>query len=86
MPLTPEEAQQVSDLRSRMLGNIQAGRTPWENFSKEEIKLGLESLRGGRARAAESMAKGRKTKATAPAGPEPDMADLLKSFGLEGKV
>lgn len=82
MPLTPEEAQQVSDLRSRMTANMQAGRLTWEGFTKEEIKLGLESLRGGRARMADAAAKGRKKAAKAAAGPPPNMEALLKEFDV----
>lgn len=83
MPLTPEESQRVADLRSRMLGNIQAGREPWEGFTKEELIKGLESLKGGRANMAAAATAGRKKATKAAAGPPPDMGDLLKSFKLD---
>lgn len=85
MPLTPEDSQCVTDLRSRMLGNLQAGKQAWEGFTKEELIRGLEVLKGGRARMAEATTAGRKKAAKAAGGPAPDLGDLFKSFGLENK-
>ncbi len=82
MPLTPEQSQQVSDLRRRMLDNVAAGKATWDGFTREELQLGLESLRGGRARMAEAATKGRKAKAAKDKGTPPDMS-FLKDFGLE---
>jgi hypothetical protein len=66
-----------------MLANVQQGLEPWTGFTKEELILGLESLKGGRARMAEAATKGRKKAAKASAGPAPEMGDLLKALNLD---
>ena len=81
MPISPEESQKVTDMRSRMLANVAQGRSAWEGFSKEELREGLAILQGGRARSAEAATVARKKKATKSNTPV-DMSFLAK-LGLD---
>lgn len=73
--LTPEQAQNLTDLRSRMLTNIENGRPSHEGISEEELSLALSAVRGSRAAAAaaggtaKGEGKGRKKKADPLATP-----------------
>ena len=79
MPLSPEDSQRITDLRSRMLANLAAGRQPWEGCTKEELRSALDQIRSGRSRAAAAATKSRKSKEGA--GPA-DMSFLAK-LGIE---
>lgn len=57
MSLLPEEAQQLTDLRSHMLRNIQQGKPAHEGLTQEAIAKGLAFLRRNRQAAAEAGAK-----------------------------
>lgn len=83
MSLSPEQAQHASNIQSRMLANMQAGKPTHEGIDPEDIRLALASLRSGRATAAAAATAGRK-KAKKAAGPEVPMDDLMASMGLEG--
>lgn len=73
MALTIDEAQAITDLRVRMLSNLQAGKAAHDGLTPEEYKNCLDAIRGNRAIAvANGIAKakgGRKKAAAAPAEP-----------------
>lgn len=55
--ITPEAAQKLTDLRSRMLENIKTGKPSHEGITEEDIKIGLSSIRSNRSAAAMSGGK-----------------------------
>ena len=46
--LTIEQSQKLTDLRARMLDNIQQGLPSYTGLTQNEIKEGLEALRSNR--------------------------------------
>jgi len=78
MPITPEEAQKITDLRARMLDNVQKGLDSTNGISQEELSQALAFVRSNRSAAsvakAASATGGRKKKsadaalATKPSG------------------
>jgi len=68
MPITPEEAQKLTNLQQRMLANIAKNLPSHEGLTKEEIKEALDFVRSGRnasiAAGAAKEKKPRKAKAS----------------------
>jgi len=52
--LTIEEAQMLTDLRSRMLANIQAGKPAFDGLTTEEYRRALDIVRENRSAAAKA--------------------------------
>lgn len=69
--LTPEQAQRITDLRTRMYQNVASGLPAQHGISADEIREGLSFLRQNRAGAvAKSTAAKKKAKAaSAPGAP-----------------
>jgi hypothetical protein len=68
MPLTPEEAQEISNLHLKVLANVAGGKPPHDGISQDEVKRTLDLLRKDRAAAlsAGSAGKPKKSRAAAP--------------------
>lgn len=74
--LTPEQAQKITDLRSRMISNLAKGLPSHEGIDKEELRLAISYVRGARSTAATKAAKPAKA-GKAPAAPSAN----LDAFG-----
>lgn len=69
MSVTPEQAQKLTDLRTKILENVQKGLSPNEGLTKEDIREALSYLRQNRSAAqaaGAAKAKGKKAKAAKP--------------------
>lgn len=51
MPLTPEQAQKLTNLQQRVLANIAAGKSAHADITEEEVRESLDILRQDRGRA-----------------------------------
>jgi hypothetical protein len=65
MNLSPENAQQLTNLQERMLANIAAGKASFDGLTEDQIREGLSFLRQNRAA---SASLGGKTKAKNASG------------------
>ena len=82
MPMTPEQAQQLSDLQRRILANTAAGRPSSHGIEKDEIAKAVDILRGDRTSAmASAAAKGKTKKAAAKTSSE-SLEARLKARGI----
>jgi hypothetical protein len=68
MSLSPEQSQQLTDLRRKMLSNVAAGKSSFDGINETELGDALSFLRSNRVSAATANAKKAKvakaTKAT----------------------
>jgi hypothetical protein len=80
MPITPEEAQKLSNLQRRMLANIAADKPSHDGLTKEEIKEALDFVRSGRASAVAAGEKATAKKTRAPKAKSPGTPLDLSSF------
>ena len=68
MPLTPEDAQFVTNLQQRVLANVAAGRPTNHDITEDDVRRSLSILRADRSKAVAAGAekKPRKKKETGP--------------------
>lgn len=57
MSLSPEQSQQLTDLRRKMLSNVAAGKPSFEGINETELGEALSFLRSNRTAAATANAK-----------------------------
>lgn len=80
MNISPEEAQKLTNMQSRMLSNIQAGKPAHEGITEEELSECLSFIRKNRAASALDSAAKPKAKRGAKAK-KPAVEVDTKFFG-----
>lgn len=84
MALTIDQAQKLSEMRLRILANVQAGNPAHTGFSKEEITEGLSMIRQGKTASAVAAAeKGKKTKKAKAGGAPIDTKAFFGELDLD---
>lgn len=85
MPLSPENAQKLTNLQQRILANAAADRPKHAGISKEELKEALDILRGDRAKAlqagVEKAKKGKKEKVVKIGSSGKSLDEILAARG-----
>ncbi len=69
--MTPQDAQKLTDLRQKVLANVQAGKPSYEGIDPKELESALSLLRQPRAAGAAEGGKktaAKRTKATTDKG------------------
>jgi hypothetical protein len=79
--LSIEQSQKISDLRQRMLRNVQEGKPAQEGLTEDDLRQALEWIRSNRASVG---AKGGNTKAAKSEKPSKDPSQAVLS--LEAKL
>jgi hypothetical protein len=81
--MNPEQAQMVTDLRIKMLSNIQAGKPAEEGISEAELAACIQAYSGPRLNAlaaGEKKKRATKTASAKPAKPPGEASAAIKGL------